>query len=633
MSQHAQVPDPSTHDLPAGDPTAPSLPCTDTPGASPGTIADHGPGMSAPPVLGGYELVHEAGRGGMGIVYQARHRASGRMVAMKVMKTAVPPDAADRFLREVRILGLLRHPHVASVGDADQVDGRLYYTMPFAPTTLGRQRQRFGDPRAAARLVAKVSRAVHVIHAHGIIHRDLKPGNILLTADGEPLVADFGLARWVDESRQLTETGAILGTAGYMAPEQAAGSTDRLTGAVDVWALGVVLYELVTGMRPFDADGTEAVLHQIRFSDPPPPRQFRPDLDAGLEAIILHCLRKQPSERYATAAALADDLDRWLAGRTVRARLAESAAKPAGRPRRLSTAAVAVLSLTGVAGLLAFALHGTNPPAPIPIPVQPGIGPVPSPEWVPYLTDQLTRGQPAELIDPTGYARYTRQFIGVAGDVKTGRAQFRGVSVFGVTADSPVGITLFPDPGLANYQLRAVVCQPSASMDLPEAWVGVSFGTVGWVADGRTMRCQCQWRFNDLPRSPFPPDAPPGADRTNLTTVVWQLPLQWLRERETEPYPRQGGLTADPRPADGPPWRTLTADVRPSGVRLQIDKHPAVTVPRAKLDEHYALQQQLAPPAPPQPLPFNPVGDIGVVVRRASLYVRSLTVIPLPPEE
>ncbi|HEY1375693.1 MAG TPA: serine/threonine-protein kinase [Gemmataceae bacterium] len=636
MYEHGPFPDLSTQGFADIAPVAapPSAP-PDTSAAGPATVAGRRPEPTVLPPLGGYDRIRVAGEGGMGVVYLARHRATGRLVALKVMRAGwgAPADAVARFRREMRVLQLLRHPHVAAVLEAGEADGYLYYTMPFAPTTLKSRRDQFADPRAAARLTAKVARAVHAIHQHGIIHRDLKPGNVLLTAEGEPLVADFGLARWVDASRHVTETGAVLGTAGYMAPEQAAGATDRLTGAVDVWSLGVILYELLTGRPPFEADGTEPVLHLVRTAEPPPPRQLRPDLDPALEAVVMRCLQRRPTDRYPTAAALADDLDRWLAGAPVRARAVPppaAAALPGGRSGRLPAATAAVL-LVAVPAVVIFGVGSAPAPRVDTAEAAPRDGPLPRPEVLQYLTDRLARGQSAEVIAPRGWARYRKQVVGLPNDTTATAAQ--NGRDFALETGKTAVVELFPEVPVPAYRIEARVGQTNAAGDA--SWVGLFFGTVRWKPDGKTSRCQCQWRWNDL-QSPLvarPDGRPSTGDRTNLLTVIAPGGATHLQEFYMAGYPRAGGLAADPAKPDGLRWRTLTADVRPTGVRLQVDNHPAIEIPRAKLDADYAREQRIAKLPPPGPLAFDPRGSVGVAACRAALHVRSFTITPLPLDE
>jgi tRNA A-37 threonylcarbamoyl transferase component Bud32 len=275
--------------------------------------------------LGDYELLEELGRGGMGVVYKARQESLNRTVALKMILAGQLASPADvhRFHAEAEAAAGLSHPNIVPIYEIGEYQGQHYFSMELIDGTnlAHRAADLRKNLKSAVRLVAKVARAVHHAHQHGILHRDLKPGNILVDAAGEPHVADFGLAKRVDGAGPQTRTGAIVGTAGYMAPEQAR-AEKMLTVAADVYGLGAILYELLTGRPPFRAATEVETIVQVLDRDPPRPRTLNPQIDRDLEAICLKCLEKNPQDRYATAEALAQDLERWLAGQTIRARRA-----------------------------------------------------------------------------------------------------------------------------------------------------------------------------------------------------------------------------------------------------------------------------------------------------------------------
>jgi hypothetical protein len=297
-------------------------PQLDPPSSAPATVGGAGDSSGRQALweptaaIAGYDIESVIASGGMGVVYRARNRATGEAVAVKTLRRDLrpTPDLVARFRREAQ--ADIPHPNVMPVLDAGESLGRPYLVMPLAVASLAERSVHYRKPEAAAALMAKVARGVDAAHRAGILHRDLKPGNVLMSASGEPLVADFGLAKLVEDldTLSLTATGAIVGTAQYMSPEQAWGVKADVGPASDVWSLGVMLYELVTGERPFDGSSREATLERIRKVDPPPPRAYLPQIDRRLEAIILACLEKKPGDRYQSAGALADDIDTWRDG-------------------------------------------------------------------------------------------------------------------------------------------------------------------------------------------------------------------------------------------------------------------------------------------------------------------------------
>jgi serine/threonine protein kinase len=312
-----------------------------------------------------YEILGEVGRGGMGVVYKARQVGLDRIVALKRLRAGATADMEDlaRFHREALAVARLQHPHIVQVHETGERDGLPFFVMEFVGGGSLTERLAEGPlpPRAAAELVETLSRAMHYAHRQGVVHRDLKPANVLLApafgggkgtiplpqleagasggskaaaprpkagANWVPKITDFGLAKHVDVSAGNTQTGTIVGTPSYMAPEQAVGRTEGVGPAADVYALGAILYECLTGRPPFKAASVLETVVQVRTQEPVPPGRLQPGLPRDLETICLKCLEKEPARRYATAAELADDLGRFLRREPIRAR-------PAGAVERL----------------------------------------------------------------------------------------------------------------------------------------------------------------------------------------------------------------------------------------------------------------------------------------------------------
>jgi serine/threonine protein kinase len=370
LNQWVQPPRRGRGDVPAAPASADArtLPADESPAADPTRVCS----------FGDYELLAEIARGGMGVVFKARQKRLNRLVALKMILSGrlAAEDDLQRFRTEAEAAARLRHPNIVAVHEVGEVDGQLFFSMDFIEgRTLA---QRLGEgpvaSRTAAGTMCQLARAVHYAHGEGILHRDLKPSNILLDHDDQPYLTDFGLAKKLDAGDlNLTRTGAILGTPSYMAPEQAAGRVKHLGPACDVYGLGAVLYELLTGRPPFRSDTPlDTVLHVLE-REPAPPRLLNPKVDHDLETICLKCLEKDPRLRYASADELAADLQRYLDGESILARsynivarLTRALNKPSRREGDLRIWASLLLVFSGiflVGHLVTFALIQTDQPA------------------------------------------------------------------------------------------------------------------------------------------------------------------------------------------------------------------------------------------------------------------------------
>src|SRR6266571_245794 len=274
--------------------------------------------------LGDYELVEEIGRGGQGVVYRARQKGLNRTVALKVIGLGRWATRAHikRFRLEAEAAASLDHPYIVPIYEVGERDGQCFFSMKFVE---GGQldavvRQAPLSIRQAVELIEKVARTVHYAHEHGILHRDIKPGNILLDAKGEPHLTDFGLARLVESESTVTRTLEVLGTPSYMAPEQAVGNNAAVSSVTDVYGLGAVLYQLLTGQPPFAGGTTYETIKLLLDTEPRHPRLLNPKIDRDLSTICLKSLEKDPKRRYPSALALAEDLERWLKHEPIQAR-------------------------------------------------------------------------------------------------------------------------------------------------------------------------------------------------------------------------------------------------------------------------------------------------------------------------
>jgi serine/threonine protein kinase/tetratricopeptide (TPR) repeat protein len=282
------------------------------------------PQAELPKEFGDYELLEEVGRGGQGVVFRAWQKSLNRTVAVKLIRVSQLTTNAHlkRLRREAEAAAKLNHPGIVPVYEVGERDGTYYFSMRFVEGDCLDDVVSRGATsiRHAAELIAKVARTVHYAHEHGILHRDIKPGNILLDADGEPHLTDFGLARLVEQGSTVTGSMEIMGTPSYMAPEQAVGNNAAVSSATDVYGLGTVLYELLTGQPPFSGGTTYETIHLLLGSEPRQPRLLNRKVDRDLSAVCLKCLEKDPRRRYSSALDLAEDLERWLRHEPIRAK-------------------------------------------------------------------------------------------------------------------------------------------------------------------------------------------------------------------------------------------------------------------------------------------------------------------------
>src|SRR5438132_9112753 len=275
--------------------------------------------------LGHYEILEEIGRGGMGVIYRARQQHSRRIVAVKRIRAhqVNSHETLVRFRREAEAVASLDNPNILPIYEvSESEEGLPFFSMKYAeggslraaaPTLRAK-------PRECVELMAKVARGIAYAHGKGVLHRDLQPGNVLLDENGEPMVSDFGLAKWLDQNSDLTRTLETLGTPGYIAPEQTECPADKLTSAADIYSLGAILFYLLTGRPPFVGPNVLVVIHQAAVTPAPRLRLLAPSADRDLETIVARCLESAPNMRYQSAGSLAEDLEHWLRHEPIRAR-------------------------------------------------------------------------------------------------------------------------------------------------------------------------------------------------------------------------------------------------------------------------------------------------------------------------
>jgi hypothetical protein len=548
----------------------------------PPTLSGEPPSTSQPSVrrFGRYELIEEVAHGGMGVVYRARDTVLGRIVALKMIRAGLfaTADEVARFYREAQAIATLEHRHIIKIYEVGHLEGQHYFTMPFAAGgSVAGYRQRGGaDPGVVVGLVEKIARAVQHAHEQGILHRDLKPGNVLLDDQGEPMVADFGLAKFLAADIELTQTEQRPGTVPYMAPEQLTEPPGPATAQTDVWSLGVMFYELLTGQRPFGGGSREAVTRAILHRQPPPPRTTRPHLDRTLESIVLKCLAKNPGHRYPSAAAVADDLQGWSQGRRLPA---ERWPARAGRTVRRNWMILLAVLTAAVALGLGAGFVAKGPPAEEP---------------------------PLILIGEVGQPR---DAIWRLGQDQAEAGQNEAEGVFFVTGRKTAILELSPGSPWPSYRFEAEVRQ---DQDLGYGTVGLCFGYEQTSGDAMQSR-YAKLHFAD-------PDAGRCIVQVNAYYAAWRG-LEQMRGANWSAKVKNHG------PGIPGLWRRLAIEVTPEAIRTSFEGDLVIEFPRDYwLKEFGELGRDFRALAPAT---YPPPGGLGLFVERSKASFRHVLVRPL----
>jgi serine/threonine-protein kinase len=551
--------------------------------------------------FGPYEILDDGIVGGMGVVYRARDTRLGRIVALKMIRSGVlaSADEVRRFKREAEAAALLNHPNIIKIYDVNQQDGQHFFTMPYAAggNLAANLASITTNPRAAVTLVGKVARAVQHAHDADILHRDLKPANVLLDERGEPLVADFGLAKFIDANAEMSQSAEQLGTPAYMAPEQAAGRMGRVTNRTDVWALGVLLYELLTGKRPFLGHSKEELSRRIRTLEPARPRSLRRTLDRNLETVVLKCLEKDPARRYDSAAALADDLDRWLRGEPVLARPRSWPVRAwrSVRPHRSGLATAFLMGLLAVTTVVFWQALKTRDNSDPPDPMA---------DALKEMEEDLDAGRPVRMIGDNGPPRWHRYRFG-AGNLASEGDGDGGVAL---SSQEDCYLELCPDPRCESYDFLAQVKHDKGI----EGVVGVYFQAEEHNIGAKPDLFVATLSFDELGRD------------------VGHVRYKLVRTRESTPE-KAARLSDGKFQAARGTWREIKIEVRPAevraffgGKRLAVPK-PVMVAQQIKdglLDEDWPANR--AAPA------FSHRGGLGLFVYQASGSFRRVQVVPRP---
>jgi serine/threonine protein kinase len=582
-----------------------------------------------PPAPPGYELLRRLGSGGMGDVYLAREYPTECLVALKMLRATGNPALAERFIAEVRALRRLKHPNIVQVLATDFLRQQPYYTMAYIEGgTLAERLRHSGplEPQQAAQLMIPIARAVHAAHCAQVLHRDIKPSNILLDEQGQPHISDFGLAKLLDNSDGLTTLSGPLGTPSYMPPEQCSRRYGPVGPAADIYGLGATLYHMVVGQPPHVGNSAAEIIHHIEQQDPIRPRALRPQIPLELEAIILKCLQKHPQDRYPTAAALADDLERFLHAQKTQAPLLTPWRQTLLCFNRHKVHVLGIMTFVLLIIGLGLALGTVLPKR------------YQSPESI--LADiqyQLQQGRPVTLIGPTGVPLWYKN---LHGNVTLSCDQTHEGSC--VYSSMGYGLMLLlPEVPIDHYHLRAEIRQASLLTARREGLQtgGLFFSYVPDenVEPGSVLHTAKHISFLDHHFAPHNPESYTHPEHVSFGELFLlerpgSSPYLFLR-KDRYRHPFSPALTTPG------PWHVVEIRAVPDAVAVYWQQEDGTHVCFAEIG-HLAMQysarstaQSLRGPLPQlqyEPPAWEPRRGLGLWCHRAAYAIRNLTITPIP---
>jgi serine/threonine-protein kinase len=616
--------------------------------AAPTLSADGAPPDATRPLpsIPGLRVLRLLGGGGMGEVYEVVDDKLGVTYALKMIR---PDRVGTRFLvrfkHEARTMVDLDHPNIARIYAYDELDGCPYFTMKYLPDgTLGDRLEKLRDrPRAAIAVVAKVARAVHYLHTKGFVHRDLKPQNILFAGD-EPFVSDFGLAKaqgdadeeiayspnrtgpdtyrdaahadtkdlnsgapWPQSQLPLaTATGGIVGTLPYMSPEQVLGQRAKITAKTDLWALGVLLYEMLCGHRPFDSEDKSVLSELIKKADVQPPMAGNAPIDPALRRVIDRCLAKVPADRYESAAQLADDLDRWL---------------HPPRPIRIWRRAVALIGIAALVIAVVFVLTRKDEPPQKTPEKTPALTPAPLISAVPVddFAGRLLNGLPAEALGPLGKPAYLRWRVG---QDDGSLSQWYTDKAFTVTTGTMALLELLEKTPVERFLFEVEVRVNDID---PQAYAGLYVGHQTCPTIKGEGHFFVSFSFSEARTQP--------ADFSRHDVRFW------YHVRPANDRPSSSPLEVmnlvdyfhNPDPSPNRPWRKLGVKVTPDSFEFLWDGNTFRTVPRAIPPHRIAALNKFAGAAAPLPINFKKYSAFGLFVAGGSASFQNAKITALKP--